>query len=239
MSIAAIKSVFGLPSASTTTAERLLLLVMADEASDEGELTAYRRSQAHFSRKCGFASPDYVRRLVGALVKKGLLKSSAGHGRTQSDYCLTFVADTPRSHPFVGDSIPPGPIQLDGSDPHNCGGPSSPSLPVTENTLARDASSSSFERWWSVYPKKVAKPSAGRAYRAALKKCSAQEIEAGLASWMPALRSMDPQFVPHPATWLNQERWNDEPPPPRSANGRPVSSVAVGARRLRPDDPLP
>jgi hypothetical protein len=22
----------------------------------------------------------------------------------------------------------------------------------------------------------------------------------------------EPRFIPHPATWLNQERWKDEPP---------------------------
>ena len=43
----------------------------------------------------------------------------------------------------------------------------------------------------------------------------------------------DAQFIPHPATWLNQERWDDEPdqvaiPPPsldarRSVPGKPIS----------------
>ena len=29
-----------------------------------------------------------------------------------------------------------------------------------------------------------------------------------------------PTYTPHPTTWLNQDRWDDDPLPPRNANGQ-------------------
>lgn len=74
-----------------------------------------------------------------------------------------------------------------------------------------------FEQFWAEYPRKVAKPTARLKFIA---KCKDEEtfnrIMFGLKlhkkSWN------DPQFIPHPATWLNQERWNDKPTLSRSAN---------------------
>ena len=35
-------------------------------------------------------------------------------------------------------------------------------------------------------------------------------MAAGLSKWMASWT--DRQFIPYPATWLNQRRWEDEPP---------------------------
>ncbi len=64
----------------------------------------------------------------------------------------------------------------------------------------------SFEGFWSVYPRKIAKGSARKAYRSALRRASADEILAGAKRYKP-----DPQFTKHPATWLNADCWLDEP----------------------------
>jgi hypothetical protein len=63
-----------------------------------------------------------------------------------------------------------------------------------------------FDGFWTRYPRKIAKPEARKKWKAALKKAPAETIMAGLAKYA---FSQDPQFVPHPSTWLNQERWND------------------------------
>jgi uncharacterized protein YdaU (DUF1376 family) len=52
----------------------------------------------------------------------------------------------------------------------------------------------SFAEWWKNYPRKVAKADAIRAYKAAIKRGA----------------TPDPSFIPYPATWLNQARWEDE-----------------------------
>ena len=65
-----------------------------------------------------------------------------------------------------------------------------------------------FEQFWQAYPRKIGKGQARRAYQTALKKTDALCIMAALAQQRFDSRE---RFQPHPATWLNGERWLDEP----------------------------
>jgi hypothetical protein len=86
------------------------------------------------------------------------------------------------------------------------------SLPLDLPPVHLDATDF-FEQFWTAYPRKVGKPAARRAFATACRKCPLPEMGAGLRRWRAywAYRN-EPQFVPHPSTWLNQERWNDDPP---------------------------
>jgi hypothetical protein len=79
-----------------------------------------------------------------------------------------------------------------------------------------------FLEFWEVYPRKVARGDALKAYLKALSRASHAEILAGVKRYKP-----DPKFTKHPATWLNADCWLDEAP---KSNG----SVARG-----PWKPLP
>lgn len=78
-----------------------------------------------------------------------------------------------------------------------------------------------FARFWQAYPRKVGKADARKAFDKACHKLAPEEITGALerakAAWT------DPQFIPHPATWLNGERWEDEPEALRPA---PLSGFA-------------
>lgn len=65
-----------------------------------------------------------------------------------------------------------------------------------------------FEDFWTAYPRKVGKDAARKAWANAKKRASVAEIAAGLnaAQW-----NADPRYRPHPATWLNEGRWQDTP----------------------------
>ena len=76
----------------------------------------------------------------------------------------------------------------------------------TGNPQGGKSSDLDFETFYSSYPKKVAKPNARKAWDK--NKCKLEEV-------LPALEKHkktwnDPQFIPHPATWLNQRRWEDD-----------------------------
>lgn len=73
-----------------------------------------------------------------------------------------------------------------------------------------------FEKFWEIYPKRVEKLAAKKALSAALKRASAREILAGVARYAtdPNLPTAK-QYIPHPSTWLNGGRWEDEPLPER------------------------
>lgn len=72
-----------------------------------------------------------------------------------------------------------------------------------------------FEEFWAAYPKKVGKDAAAKAF-------AQRKVDAGLLALMlraiAAQRGCEQwrkdggQFVPNPATWLNQGRWQDEQP---------------------------
>ena len=66
-----------------------------------------------------------------------------------------------------------------------------------------------FDAFYLQYPRPVGKPAALRAWNAARKRASCEEITMGLAAYQ---FSPDPKFQPHPATWLNQDRFRDVKP---------------------------
>lgn len=69
-----------------------------------------------------------------------------------------------------------------------------------------------FDVFWDAYPRKVGKPKARSAWKANARE--AAQIMVGLARWADYWRRRnEPEFVPHPSTWLNQRRWEDDPPP--------------------------
>jgi uncharacterized protein YdaU (DUF1376 family) len=69
-----------------------------------------------------------------------------------------------------------------------------------------------FDEFWQAYPRKVAKPTAARAWAKAIKEADPQAIIDGLQRQAPSMAAKDPQYIPHPATWLSGGRWADQPP---------------------------
>jgi len=86
-----------------------------------------------------------------------------------------------------------------------------------------------FLAWYSCYPRKVGRPAALKAWNRAMKVATPEEVVDGLIRHLPAFLAQkergETQFIPHPATWLNQERWNDDPPPVPSRLARHVAPV--------------
>lgn len=98
---------------------------------------------------------------------------------------------------------------------------------------ASDSAKDGFADFWEQYPRKVAKAQALKAWRKL--KPSGQllaDLMAGLERQKASEQWMKDggQFVPHPATWLNGRRWEDEPPATQQeAPSIPGNSVFVGA----------
>lgn len=69
-----------------------------------------------------------------------------------------------------------------------------------------------FMHWYEeIYPKHVARPDAYAAYLKAITKISAADLDAKTEAWVKAelANGTALTYFPHPATWLNRERWND------------------------------
>jgi len=79
----------------------------------------------------------------------------------------------------------------------------------TRSKKPRVTSSAEFENFWSVYPRKINRAVALKAFEKATRKTEADLIITAVRGYKFA---DDEQFIPHPATWINQERWVDGTP---------------------------
>lgn len=68
-----------------------------------------------------------------------------------------------------------------------------------------------FDAFWELYPRKVAKADARKAWKRRKPEEQGRAILAlhhHAVYW--AATGTEPQYIPHPATWLNGERYDDE-----------------------------
>ncbi len=77
---------------------------------------------------------------------------------------------------------------------------------TTEPQTAED----DFSRFWKAYPRKVGKGAAQKAWNKA--KVTFADVEGAIEAQRKSEQWQKDggQYIPHPATWLNQQRWEDE-----------------------------
>lgn len=83
-----------------------------------------------------------------------------------------------------------------------------------------------FEEWFKLYPKRVGKADAAKAFSKAVDRVELERLlERTTAFAESDIGKGDRQFVPNPATWLNQDRWLDDP-----------EAWSTGKRQLQPGE---
>jgi hypothetical protein len=92
-----------------------------------------------------------------------------------------------------------------------------------------------FDAFWIAYPRRVAKRAAQLAWKKAITRAEPEQIIAGAARFLVD-PNRDPTFTPHPASWLNDDRWLDEALPPRRTTTKNAASLD---RRVATDRSLP
>lgn len=114
------------------------------------------------------------------------------------------------------------------------------SADVSANNISRKSAdgdfSAGFMEFWKLYPRKVAKPTAHRAWL----KTGADDSKALKDSIIADIRrrvngewnDKDVQYIPHPSTYLNQRRWEDEPPKPEPEKPRHLYSENLSPEEL-------
>jgi hypothetical protein len=90
---------------------------------------------------------------------------------------------------------------------------------------------------YAEYPRKVGKPKALKAIEKAVREFSDAVVLEKTKAYAAARRGEDSQFTPHPATWFNQSRFNDDPATwkslPTRRNGAPVQKTYESAELER------
>jgi Helix-turn-helix domain len=77
-----------------------------------------------------------------------------------------------------------------------------------------------FDAFWDIYPRRAGKGDARKAFERATHRSPVAEVMAGAARYRDD-PNREAEFTAHPATWLNQDRWEDDPLPAKHTNGQP------------------
>ena len=176
--------------------------------------------------RAGPEGRDAVRKAVQELEDAGYLRREARVGESNKfdglDYVLTDPDDVSAGETADGLSGPGFPatgnpatgnartkknnLPMEGEDQ------SQKTIEVFGGPTAADA----FSEFWSVYPKKVAKADARKAFAAAMKRADVDDIIAGARRLRDDPNLPEKQYIPHPGKWLRGDQWEDEPLPPRN-----------------------
>lgn len=92
------------------------------------------------------------------------------------------------------------------------------SLGKDNNSPKSEQENQWFEAFWKMYPRKEGKQNAMKAFE---KMCNSEDTYNAIMDGLQKRVKLDwsrrppeeKKFIPHPTTWLNQSRWNDEVTP--------------------------
>lgn len=126
-----------------------------------------------------------------------LLTSSQPAANHKQELSIKNILNTPPYSPPMGDEEDAAPV------------------PAGKTPPKKRPCSVEFERFWKAYPKKRGKDAAFRAWEKRRKAHDLPPVDELLAVLDVAVQSHDwqkdnGQFIPYPATWLNQGRWADD-----------------------------
>lgn len=108
-------------------------------------------------------------------------------------------------------------------------------VPVNGNGKPRDhhkAQEEWFAEWWAIYWRKVSRKDAEKAFYAKVKSLDRhEEVMRATKAQTAAMMARDPDHRPHGATWLNAERWKDEPSTPAKTGPGKAGSFTESVTR--------
>lgn len=195
---------------------------------------------AGLSAICG-AGRDAVRSALRELEEYGYLTRVQRHDASghfgRNEYIVTDEPASEADAPMTGF---PATAEPSAGEP-------SPDEPMTENPTQQnkdctntpysppqgDVDWALFEQFWSAYPRKQNKERARRAWkklRPDMALCQAMSDALERDKRSEQWRKNNGEFIPHPSSWLNGRRWEDEGPP--GTEDRPGPLRGEGVRYL-------
>ena len=170
-------------------------------------------------------NPDYIRKLLGNVPKWKTLWNGIKHKfEIQGDYLVhprlekeKLKQEEYRLKKSIAGKIGMEKRWSESGNNHN----TVKEVLITKNNSSSSTSSSiahssdiytsSFKKFWENYPRKVGKKKAMQAWNKIKQDDgSIERILEALKEQKETKQWQSNRFIPHPSTWLNQERWNDE-----------------------------
>jgi hypothetical protein len=141
--------------------------------------------------------------------------------------------EAPPAKPVRRRKANPGPVEQPAAEPQV--------VPETK-PAATTSPAHQAEMIYQAYPRKVARPAAIQAIRRALQAKSFDWLLGQVERYAEAVEGQSKKFVPHPATWFNQARYDDDPKewantdtgPDLFGGIRQVQREMIGERAMQP-----
>ena len=192
------------------------MMYMADKASDDG--SGIWVSKGNMSADLEM-SVSNVRKHIKELLDLDII-FVAGHKDCKNGYTVNYtinldiiekLLDTRQTYPYerplrdkegedaaINTRTPP----QDGSKPSD--------KPLNKPLLI-DVLDLKFNKFWEIYPRKVGKAKAKIAFKKAVMRLkSSDKLIQYATDYKEGVNPNELKFIPHAATWLNQERYLDE-----------------------------
>lgn len=200
--------------------EMILLLALADVADDNGRcrfVTDDADLKYGVLAKKARVSRSTLIRLLARLREGGLLEQTPGVKGTPNEFRIVV----PWAEGFGSNLKPNADDSVSSGDEFGLITDDPASL-IRNDVDARVG----FAEFYMAYPRKVAKDAARRAFEKAAKTTDPAVIVEGARRFAQDPNLPDKQFIPYPATWLNDGRWDDEALPTRSNPGGAAAPAA-------------
>lgn len=185
-------------------------------AADGKRRNARQERERGEMRELGKRNADKARKAASA--RWDASSNATSNARAMLERCQTQTQAQSQS---LSETEPLETISLNGSavEPVSSIGDTKPSRAPARPRIGTDAD---FNAFWDIYPRRVGKGAARAAFFKALPLLADEMelVEEAAARYMiqavekyanrPDTRALEPKFVPHPVTWLNQRRYIDE-----------------------------
>jgi hypothetical protein len=201
MSIEAVSLV--LNNSKATGRAKLVLLGIANHLGDQGAWPSIS-TLARYAN----ASERSVKRDIQELIELGELKVELQNAPTNHQYKTNLYWITISSG--VTDLASGVTAQVSRGDSSGKSGVTPVGTQNIIRTIKEPSLKSdldSFDTFWNLYPKKVAKADALKAWKQATKKKTADEL-IELVKVYSESKLPDQQYIPYPASWLNKELYD-------------------------------
>jgi len=186
-----------------------LYAVLAKFADSETGQAFRGRTRLSRELDCSLKTVD---RAVAELMELGAIRKTQ---RVKDGYFQSSLYTVVRIDPASGVTRP---RDIDDATPrHERPDPVSSVTHITRTTELEPKEpeplndiSTKFDQFWELYPRKVGKGKARQAFEKALEKTDLETILDGVEAYIDHEGYNDMEFIAHPTTWLNGERWDDE-----------------------------
>jgi hypothetical protein len=217
MSIEAVSLV--LNKSKATGRAKLVLLGIANHLGDQGAWPSIS-TLARYAN----ASERSVKRDIQELMELGELRVELQNAPTHQQYktnlyWITIQSGVTESASGVTDWVSRG----DSSGKSGVTPVGTQNINITIKEPSIETSKNDFDEFWKLYPKKIAKADAIKAWNKATKKKTAEDLLKLTKAYAEGKLPED-KYIPYPASWLNKELYESV----EIAEAKPLPKLFIG-----------